>query len=61
MKNNSYSVPSRLIGESVHIRLFEDRLQVWFSVDPLIGRNSHRIDYRHILWSLVRKPAAFQR
>jgi len=25
----------------------------------LSGRNRHRIDYRHLIWSLVRKPAAF--
>lgn len=67
VKNNSYSVPSRLIGERVRIRLFEDRLEVWFAdqreltVDRLVGRSGHRIDYRHIIWSLVRKPGAFQR
>jgi len=25
----------------------------------LSGRNQHRIDYRHLIWSLVRKPGAF--
>ena len=25
------------------------------------GRNLHRIDYRHVIWSLVRKPGAFAR
>jgi hypothetical protein len=28
---------------------------------PRVGKNSHRIDYRHIIWSLVRKPGAFAR
>jgi hypothetical protein len=25
----------------------------------LKGRHQHRIDYRHVIWSLVRKPGAF--
>lgn len=25
----------------------------------LIGKNRHRIDYHHVIWSLVRKPGAF--
>jgi hypothetical protein len=25
----------------------------------LIGRNRQRIDYRHVIWSLMRKPGAF--
>ena len=29
--------------------------------ERLPGRNKHRIDYRHIIWSLVRKPGAFER
>lgn len=27
----------------------------------LLGRNLRRIDYRHMIWSLVRKPGAFAR
>ncbi len=29
------------------------------SIERLRGRNGHRINYRHIIWSLVRKPGAF--
>ena len=29
--------------------------------ERLRGRNLHRIDYRHMVWSLVRKPGAFAR
>jgi len=25
----------------------------------LLGQGQHRIDYRHVIWSLVRKPGAF--
>jgi hypothetical protein len=67
VKHCSYSVPSRLIGEWVRVRLFEDRLEVWYgghlqlACERLPGRNRHRIDYRHMIWSLVRKPGAFAR
>ena len=67
VKHCAYSVPSRLIGERVRVRLFEERLEVWFvdelqmSCERLLGRNLHRVDYRHVIWSLVRKPGAFQR
>lgn len=63
----SYSVPSRLIGETVQVLVFEDRIEVHFAGDVqlacerLRGRNRHRIDYRHVIWSLVRKPGAFAR
>ena len=67
VKHNSYSVPSRLKDELVKVRLYEDRLEVYFkgthqlTVERQLGRNGHRIDYRHVIWSLVRKPGAFER
>jgi len=67
VRYNAYSVPSRLIGEQVRARVSDDRIQVWYAgrceatMDRLIGRNGHRIDYRHVIWSLVRKPGAFAR
>ena len=67
VKHNAYSVPSRLTGERVKVRLYEERLEVYFkgvhqlTVDRLLGRSGHRINYRHIIWSLVRKPGAFPR
>lgn len=63
--HNTYSVPSRLMGERVRVRVYEDRLEVFFgdkhqlSVERLRGRHGHRINYRHIIWSLVQKPGAF--
>jgi hypothetical protein len=65
VKHNAYSVPSRLIGQWVRVRLFDDRLEVAFRgedqlvVERLPGRNGHSINYRHIIWSLVQKPGAF--
>lgn len=67
IKHCAYSVPSRLIGERVRVWLFEDRLEVYFAgtlelaCERLRGRNLRRIDYRHMIWSLVRKPGGFAR
>jgi hypothetical protein len=66
VKSCAYSVPSRLIGERVRVRLFEHRVEVYYadklelSCERLRGKGV-RIDYRHVIWSLVRKPGAFAR
>jgi hypothetical protein len=63
---NAYSVPSRLIGEQVQARLFMDHVEVWYGqkkvaeMPRLRGRQKHRVDYRHIIDWLVRKPGAFE-
>lgn len=65
MLGNTYSVPSRLIGTTVTIRVRAETLpgyvgsQLAFTLPRLQGRQLHRIDYRHLIWSLVRKPGAF--
>jgi len=65
VQHNTYSVPSRLVGQRVRVRVYDDRLEVLHAgkpqlvVDRLVGRNGHRINYRHIIWSLVQKPGAF--
>jgi hypothetical protein len=65
IKGNVYSVPSRLIGTSVMIRLRAETVEGFvgsslaFKLPRLIGKQQHRIDYHHIIWSLVRKPGAF--
>ena len=62
---NTYSVPSRLIGTHVLIRVRAQTLEGYvgtshaFSLPRLIGKQQHRINYQHIIWSLVRKPGAF--
>ena len=63
---NVYSVNSRLIGEQVEARLDADTVEVWYAgrkveqLPRLRGRGKHRIDYRHIIDWLVRKPGAFE-
>ena len=63
--SNVYSVPSRLIGTTIMVRLRAETLQGYvgtslvFTFPRLVGTHRHRIDYHHIIWSLVRKPGAF--
>lgn len=63
---NTYSVHSRLIGETVEARLFADRVELWYAdqladtLPRLVGRDKHAVQYRHIIDSLVRKPGAFE-
>jgi hypothetical protein len=67
VKHCAYSVPSRLVGHFVKVRVYEDRIEVEFAdklelaCERLMGRNRHRIDYRLVIWSLVQKPGAFAR
>lgn len=66
VQNNTYSVDSRLIGERVQVRLFAEHLEVWYAqrrierVTRLRGEGKHRIQYRHVIDTLVRKPGAFE-
>lgn len=63
---NAYSVNSRLIGEKVEARVYLEHVEVWYgqkkieALPRLRGRAKHRIDYRHIIDWLVRKPGAFE-
>jgi hypothetical protein len=66
VEHNTYSVNSRLIGEQVDVRLYADHLEVWYGqrmverLPRLRGRGKHRINYRHVIDWLVRKPGAFE-
>ena len=65
--NRTYSVPSRLCGHEVEVRQYADYLEVYYKgnmverLERVRGEQKARIDYRHIIWSLVRKPGAFAR
>jgi len=64
-----YSVPSRLIGCNVEVRQYPDVIEVYYrdkskptaTMPRIRGNRYHQIDYRHVIWSLVRKPGAFAR
>jgi hypothetical protein len=66
VERNIYSVPSRLIGERVEARVYAETIEVWYGnrkeeevLPRLRGRHKHRINYRHVIEWLVRKPGAF--
>lgn len=67
VRRNTYSVPSRLIGARVRVHIFEQRLAVYhdgvlqLDMERLRGEGGHRINYRHVIWSLIQKPGAFAR
>ena len=63
-----YTVPSRLIGHRLRVRLYDDRLDVFRGATMLMtllrgrsagnGKHGHVVDYRHVIHSLRRKPMA---
>jgi len=63
-----YSVPSRLIGHRLRIRLYDDRLDCFLGATQLLtlprgrahpsGKHGHVVDYRHVIHALRRKPMA---
>jgi len=66
VKRNTYSVPSRLIGEKVDVVIDADFIEVRYAgvevqrMPRLAGHGRHAINYRHVIDSLVRKPGAFE-
>ncbi len=62
---NTYSVPSRLIGTRLLVRVHAESVEGYIGTSRtlvlprLVGKQQQRIDYRHLIWSLVRKPGAF--
>ncbi len=62
---NTYSVPSRLLGVALLVRVRAETVTAYVGTTPvctmprLSGRRQHAINYRHVIWSLVRKPGAF--
>jgi hypothetical protein len=65
VRHNIYSVDSRLIGERVEVRVYAENLQIWYSAkkvdefERMRGESNHKINYRHIIDSLIKKPGAF--
>lgn len=65
VKKNAYSVPSRLIGHTLRVELYEARLRVYlgrdflFELPRLRGDRGAWVDFRHVVGPLLRKPGAF--
>lgn len=68
VKGVVYSVPSRLIGETLKVHLYDDRLECFVGGDQVIELQRKRrkksyekqINYRHLIAALVRKPGALK-
>lgn len=70
VKRVLYTVPSRLIGESLRVHMYDNRLDVYLGATHTVtlprifaSDNNHRarqVDYRHVISSLERKPQAFR-
>ena len=64
LQKTVYSMPSVYIGSELRFRLFDQFIEVYegrtalFTMPREVNRNA-RIDYRHIIHSLRRKPGAF--
>ena len=62
-----YSLPSRLIGHRVRVRVHANHLEVRYRgalvarPDRVRGEGLEGIDYRRMVHSLIRKPGAFRR
>jgi transposase InsO family protein len=65
--HRTYSVPAQLMGHTVEARVHPNVVEVRYhdhlvqTMPRLRGEDEHRIDYRHVIGWLVRKPGAFAR
>ena len=63
-----YTVPSRLIGHRLRVRIFDDRLECLLGATRVVTlrrgrpasdtRGGHVVDYQHVIHALRRKPMA---
>ena len=68
IKRVVYSVPSRLIGMTMKVHLYDDRLECFIGGDFVISLNrvrNHRknkrcINYKHVIGALCQKPGALR-
>lgn len=60
------AAPSRLIGQRLRVHVYDDRIEAWLGTTHVVrhprlrrrddGKRVHRIDYRHVIHALRRKP-----
>lgn len=70
VKRVTYTVPSRLIGESLRVRVYEHHLELFLGNDKTFelqrafskggNKRGRSIEFRHVIESLVKKPQAFR-
>jgi hypothetical protein len=71
VKGEQYSAPSRLIGHRLAVRVYNEHVECYLGGQPVFEcpraprrlgqRWARRIDYRHLVENLKRKPGAFAR
>jgi hypothetical protein len=65
VKNITYSVPSRLIGQRLRVEVYEAVLKLYLGREPVLelprarGDRGAVINFRHVVGPLLRKPGAF--
>lgn len=69
LKRVTYSVPSRLVGATLRVHLFDKTLDIYCQgvhtstltrVHTSANHRGHQIDYRHLIGALMKKPRAFR-
>ena len=66
IKKQTYSVPSRLIGHTLRVEVHETEHQVYlgreflFCLPRVRGDRGGKVDFRHVIVPLLRKPGAFR-
>jgi transposase InsO family protein len=70
VKRVLYTVPARLVGERLRLHIFDDRIEGYIGAKRALSlprvypvcheRRARRVDYRHLIGQLVRKPQAFR-
>lgn len=70
IKRVIYTVPSRLQGEVLNVRVYDDRLVCYLGAHYVVtlrrvrlsnkNKRGRQVDYRHVIHSLVKKPRAFR-
>lgn len=71
VKKVLYTVPSRLVGHRLKVRVYSERLECWLGNVCVLewcrgqpeatGQRGRGVDYRHLLPALKRKPGALAR
>ncbi len=67
VKKVGYSVPARFIGQELKVEVYESQLKLYTGRELLLelprqhGDRGMKLDYRHVIEHLLRKPGAFER
>ncbi len=69
VKRVTYTVPSRLIGSALLVHIYDDKLALFYGHELTLTlpriyaqgtARGRRVDYRHVIHSLAKKPNAFR-